>query len=327
MNGVILAACVIGVLGLLIALLLGFAAIKLAVPVDEKEIAVREYLPGNNCGGCGYAGCDALAKAIAAGEAPVNACPVGGAAVAEKIGAVMGVEGGDAVKMVAFVKCAGTCEKAGIKANYYGVSDCKSAAAIPGRGDKACAYGCLGFGSCVAACQFDALHIKEGVAFVDKEKCVACGKCIQECPNGLIELVPYDAKYAVSCSNKDKGPKVIDTVSGKLGLAEQAYASGTPIISAMGAGNKLDPTAFEVADIMQTSVCPLARVMRRELKKRGIPRLKVVYSKELPAVLQRLEKTEQGKPVPGSCAFVPSVAGLILAGEVIKDLTGLQAHF
>ena len=119
----------------------------------------------------------------------------------------------------------------------------------------------------------------------------------------------------------------IDTVSGKLGLVEQAYAAGTPIISAMGAGNKLDPTAFEVADIMQTSVCPLARVMRRELKKRGIPKLKVVYSKELPAALQRTEWTEKGKPVPGSCAFVPSVAGLILAGEVIKDLTGLQAHF
>lgn len=119
----------------------------------------------------------------------------------------------------------------------------------------------------------------------------------------------------------------IDTVSGKLGLVEQAYAAGTPIISAMGASNKLDPTAFEVADIMQTSVCPLARVMRRELKKRGIPKLKVVYSKELPAALQRTEWTEKGKPVPGSCAFVPSVAGLILAGEVIKDLTGLQAHF
>ena len=119
----------------------------------------------------------------------------------------------------------------------------------------------------------------------------------------------------------------IDTVSGKLGLIEQAYAAGTPIISAMGAGNKLDPTAFEVADIMKTSVCPLARVIRRELKKRGIPGLKVVYSKELPAELQRMEKTEQGKPVPGSCAFVPSVAGLILAGEVIKDLTGLKAHF
>lgn len=133
---VLIAALVIGVTGLLIALLLGYAAIQFEVPVDEKEIAVREFLPGNNCGGCGYAGCDALAKAIAAGEAPVNACPVGGAAVADKIGGVMGVEGGDSVKMVAYVKCAGTCEKAGIKANYYGISDCKRAAAIPGRGDK-----------------------------------------------------------------------------------------------------------------------------------------------------------------------------------------------
>ena len=90
MTQVLIAAVVIGVTGLLIALLLGFAAIQFEVPVDEKEIAVREFLPGNNCGGCGYAGCDALAKAIAAGEAPVNACPVGGAAVADKIGGVMG---------------------------------------------------------------------------------------------------------------------------------------------------------------------------------------------------------------------------------------------
>lgn len=207
-QAIIIAAVIVGGVGLFIGFFLGVSGEKFKVEVDEREEAIVGVLPGNNCGGCGYAGCDALAKAIAAGEAPVNACPVGGAAVAEKIGAVMGVEGGDAVKMVAFVKCAGTCEKAGIKANYYGVSDCKSAAAIPGRGDKACAYGCLGFGSCVAACQFDALHIKEGVAFVDKEKCVACGKCIQECPNGLIELVPYDAKYAVSCSNKDKALKL-----------------------------------------------------------------------------------------------------------------------
>ena len=93
-SGVVTAAAVIGVTGLLIGLLLGFAAKAFAVPVDEKEIAVREFLPGNNCGGCGFAGCDALAKAIAAGEAPVNACPVGGAAVAGKIGAVMGTSAG-----------------------------------------------------------------------------------------------------------------------------------------------------------------------------------------------------------------------------------------
>ena len=182
MTGVIMAAVVVGLIGLLIGLLLGFAAKAFAVPVDEKEIEVREFLPGNNCGGCGYAGCDALAKAIAAGEAPVNACPVGGAAVAEKIGNVMGVAAGESVKMVAYVKCSGTCDKAGIKANYYGISDCKRAAAIPGRGDKACSFGCMGFGSCVAACKFDAIHVEHGVAIVDKEKCVNCGMCKKVCP-------------------------------------------------------------------------------------------------------------------------------------------------
>ena len=183
-QGILYAAILVGVIGILIGLLLGFAAIKLEVPVDEKAIAIREILPGANCGGCGYAGCDALAEAIAKGEAPVNGCPVGGAEKASQIGDIMGVSGGDAVKMVAFVKCAGTCEKAGIKANYYGIADCKRAAAIPGRGDKACSFGCMGFGSCVEACQFDAIHVKQGIAVVDKEKCVACGKSIEECPNG-----------------------------------------------------------------------------------------------------------------------------------------------
>ena len=130
----------------------------------------------------------------------------------------------------------------------------------------------------------------------------------------------------------------IDTVTGKLMLAEQAQATGTPIISCMGAGNKLDPTAFEVTDITKTSMCPLARIMRRELKKRGVAHLKVVYSKEQ-ALTPREDdsiscrthcvcppgtarKCTQRRQVPGSTAFVPSVAGLIAAGEVIRDLTG-----
>ncbi|MBQ7830623.1 MAG: tRNA threonylcarbamoyladenosine dehydratase [Clostridia bacterium] len=111
----------------------------------------------------------------------------------------------------------------------------------------------------------------------------------------------------------------IDTVSGKIALVEQAKAVNTPVISSMGAGNKLDPTAFEVADISKTSVCPLARVMRRELKKRGIEHLKVVYSKEEPLPSALIDE-ESGKTVPGSIAFVPSVVGLIIASEVIKDL-------
>ena len=130
----------------------------------------------------------------------------------------------------------------------------------------------------------------------------------------------------------------IDTVTGKLELVEQAEKAGVPIISSMGAGNKLDPTAFEVADIYETSVCPLARVMRKELKKRGIEKLKVVYSKEPPmtplddmSISCRTNcicppgtarKCTQRRQVPGSNAFVPSVVGLIIAGEVVKDLTG-----
>ena len=132
----------------------------------------------------------------------------------------------------------------------------------------------------------------------------------------------------------------IDTVTGKLALVEQAERAGVPIISSMGAGNKVDPTAFEVADIYETSVCPLARVMRQELRKRGIRRLKVVYSKE-PALTPiddmtiscrahcicppgTARKCTQRRQVPGSNAFVPPAVGLILAGEVVKDLTGFR---
>lgn len=115
------------------------------------------------------------------------------------------------------------------------------------------------------------------------------------------DFSPYD--YVVDA---------IDTVSGKLALIECAKAANVPVISSMGTGNKLDPTAFEVADISQTSVCPLARVMRRELKKRGVEKVKVVYSKE--------EPKQSGGSVPASIAFVPSVAGLIIASEVVKDL-------
>ncbi len=119
----------------------------------------------------------------------------------------------------------------------------------------------------------------------------------------------------------------IDTVAGKLMLAEQAMAAGIPIISSMGAGNKMDPTAFEVADISETSVCPLAKVMRRELKKRGIHSLKVVYSKEKPMKsvgeledYLECEKKGQRRQAPGSNAFVPPVVGLIVAGQVVQDL-------
>ena len=113
----------------------------------------------------------------------------------------------------------------------------------------------------------------------------------------------------------------IDTVSGKLAIIEKAYSLAKPVISSMGTGNKLDPTKFQIADISKTSVCPLARVMRYELKKRGVKKLKVLYSTEEPIKTENPQKNEIGKAVPGSISFVPSVAGLIIGGEVIKDLT------
>jgi len=126
----------------------------------------------------------------------------------------------------------------------------------------------------------------------------------------------------------------IDTVTGKIQLILQAKEAGVPVISAMGAGNKIDPSRFEVADIYETSIDPLARVMRRELKKRGVDSLKVVYSKEKPlspyegheAETAAMEEEHQRRSTPGSLAFVPSVAGLIIAGEVIKDLCKALAH-
>ena len=209
-TGIVIAAVLVGGVGLFIGVFLGVAGKKFAVEVDEKEILVREELPGNNCGGCGYPGCDGLAAAIAKGEAPVNACPVGGAPVAAKIGAVMGEEVGDTVRMTAFVKCAGDCEKTTELYDYTGVADCKMISQMQNGGAKSCGFGCLGSGTCVKVCPFDAVHIVNGIALVDKEKCKACGKCVAACPRHLIELIPYDQQHAVACSSREKGKAVMN---------------------------------------------------------------------------------------------------------------------
>lgn len=205
-TGILIATAVVGGVGLFIGLFLGIAAIKFKVEVDEKEEAVLAALPGNNCGGCGFAGCSGLAAAIAKGEADVTACPVGGEPVAGVIASIMGVEADAGVRTTAFVKCAGTCDKTRQDYDYYGVEDCKMLSFVPNGGPKSCNYGCMGFGTCVKVCPFDAIHIVDGIAVVDKEACKSCGKCITACPKQLIELIPYEAKHVVQCSSKDKGP-------------------------------------------------------------------------------------------------------------------------
>ena len=206
--GILIATLVVGLTGVIIAVLLCIAGEKFKVEVDKKEIAVREALPGNNCGGCGFPGCDGLAAAIAKGEAPVSACPVGGEAVAEAIAAIMGTEVEAGGRKTAVVKCAGTCEKAVSLYEYIGTKSCSLAKNNPNNGAKACVYGCTGFGDCKAVCPFGAIEIIDGIAMVDKEKCKACGKCVAACPKNLIELIPYKAEHVVLCSSKDKGVEV-----------------------------------------------------------------------------------------------------------------------
>lgn len=205
LEGIIISVSTVAGCGLLISIFLSVFAKKFAVEVNEKEEAVLAALPGNNCGGCGFPGCSGLAAAIVNGEAEVSGCPVGGKKVADEIAAIMGVDASNFVKRVAFVKCNGTCDVAGENYDYSGPSDCRSAAMAPGKGSKACNYGCLGFGSCQRVCDNDAIQILDGVAVIDPERCGSCGKCVNACPMGLIELVPYDANVRVACSSKDKG--------------------------------------------------------------------------------------------------------------------------
>lgn len=212
-SGILIATVLIGAVGCLIGFFLTFSAKKFEVKTDPKEAAILEALPGNNCGGCGFAGCADCAKAIAKGDAPVGQCPVGGAPVASVIAGIMGVDADEEERKVAYVRCAGDCTKAKDKYIYTGVEDCSAAKFVPGGTHKACTFGCIGFGSCVKVCEFDAIHVRNGIAVVDREQCKACGKCIKACPQNLITFVPYDASYIVTCRNEEKGKDVMQECS------------------------------------------------------------------------------------------------------------------
>ena len=202
---VIWAVVILGALAIVFGLILAVAAKVFEVEVDPRLPEIQACLAGANCGGCGYPGCGGCAEAILAGKAPINACAPAGAEGAAKIAAIMGMEAPSGEKMVAHVLCNG-----GVNAvknfEYRGVNDCLAATKVLAGDALACKYGCLGFGSCVAACKFDAIHVGEnGAAVVDKEKCTNCGACMKACPRGLITAVPASKKVHVACANQVKG--------------------------------------------------------------------------------------------------------------------------
>ena len=198
---------IVTVIGLLAGLILVIASKFMAVKVDERFNDVRDCLPGANCGACGYAGCDQYAEALLKGDVPTNLCVPGGAGAASALSAVLGVECEAVAPKCAFVRCNGCTEHTQKEVDFDGPKTCKAASVYYG-GDNACSYGCLGYGDCVAACPYDAIHIVNGVAKVDKTSCVGCGICANTCPKHIISIIPMAAKAEVACSSKAKGAVV-----------------------------------------------------------------------------------------------------------------------
>ena len=200
------AVLVLGVLGCLFGAILAVASRVFAVQKDPRLGEILDALPGANCGGCGYPGCAGCAKAILDGKAPVNACPSCVGEKAARIAAVMGVEVQAVERRVAFVRCAGGHRASHKFEKYVGIDDCVAAMKVSGNGFLDCSAGCLGLGSCVKACKFDAIRINEnGVAEVDKNKCTHCMKCAEVCPRGIIADMPYAADIILTCASKEKG--------------------------------------------------------------------------------------------------------------------------
>ena len=192
-------------LGLLFSIGLAFAYQKLKVEEDPKVAAVSESLPQANCGACGFSGCRAFAEAVVGGGAPANGCPVGGGETAQQIAEILGIEAGEMIKKVARLHCRGDRAAAKDRGNYLGLTTCYAANLVGG--NKQCSYGCMGYGDCVRACQFDALYMDDdGLPHVVEEKCTACGKCVDACPRNLFELHALDQNVLVFCRSLDRGP-------------------------------------------------------------------------------------------------------------------------
>jgi len=258
MSAILIGVLVLGALGLVFGLLLMATNKVFEMPSDPTRDAVRNALPGANCGGCGFAGCDALADAIAAGTAPISACPVGGAACANEIAKILGLESmPDQVRNVATVVCQGSTDRCRNKFEYHGIQDCVAASMI-NDGQRSCKYACLGLGTCVRACKFDAIHINEktGIAEVDPSKCTSCGACVRSCPKSVLSLQPETVPVRLLCRAAEEGHLVSDNC--KIGCIGCAHCMEACQFGAITMENNLPVIDRSkcVGCMMCAEVCP-----------------------------------------------------------------------
>ena len=211
---ILIAIGILGGLGLIFGLILAAASKVFYVETDPRLDQLNECLPGANCGGCGYAGCGGYAEAVLNGEAPIGKCASGGNECAQAMAAIMGVQAEEVTRKVALVRCSGEkrYDKSGnlvsgakIKAEYEGFQDCLAASKIGGNGPLSCKFGCLGFGTCVKACKYDAISIVNGVAKVNEDRCVGCLACAAVCPRNLIVPVEPNRNVVIACASLAKG--------------------------------------------------------------------------------------------------------------------------
>lgn len=223
---ILFAAGILLVLAVIMALILGWANVAFHVETDPKVDAINESLPGANCGGCGYVGCQEYAQAVAEGKAELTLCGPGGSSCAQKIASIMGQEIKESWPFKAVVHCAATRDQRLKLQPYNGEKTCSAANLVPGV--QGCSYGCLGYGDCFDVCEYDAITMNNGLAVIDPKKCTGCKACVSACPRGIITMVPFKNTevLVVACSNKDKGPLVKEVCSiGCIGCSACARPS------------------------------------------------------------------------------------------------------
>ncbi|MEN8150701.1 MAG: RnfABCDGE type electron transport complex subunit B [Planctomycetota bacterium] len=255
----------LGALGLAFGLLLALAAKVFFVETDPRIEQVEDVLPSAQCGACGKPGCGPYAEAVVSGEVEPNLCIPGGATVAGQVAEILGIEAGDVTPMVAVVRCKGGAHDAKERAAYEGILDCNAAEVVAG-GPKACTFGCLGFGTCVTACPFDAMGMSdEGLPVVFEDKCTGCGSCVAPCPRGIMELVPRSQPVYLGCVSQDRGKDVKAVCSvGCSGCKACSMPKWTPSKAVKMKSNL--PVLPAVWDDFQTSVrkCPGGAFFLRE---------------------------------------------------------------